>query len=118
MSPAHIARRRDTHTIPIETLHLIQRRRRALCAATLATVFYTDNLLHLERPIPIPRHTSILTCQDWLDEIINGHPERCLDQLGMYPVVFLLLCWEFTTNGGLYDSQHITAAEQTAIFIY
>ncbi|KAJ6535528.1 hypothetical protein B0H19DRAFT_963358, partial [Mycena capillaripes] len=54
---------------------------------------------YLERPIPIPRHTSILTGQDWLDELINGHPERCLDQLGMYPAAFLLLCWEMTMNG-------------------
>ncbi|KAJ7112883.1 hypothetical protein C8R46DRAFT_821548, partial [Mycena filopes] len=66
----------------------------------------------------IPRHTSILTGQDWLDEILNGHPERCLDQLGMYPGAFLLLCWEFTMNGGLEDSRYITATEQTAIFIY
>jgi hypothetical protein len=36
----------------------------------------------------------------------------------MYPAAFLLLCWEFTTNGGLHDSRHITAAEQTAIFVY
>ncbi|KAJ7022547.1 hypothetical protein C8F04DRAFT_889671, partial [Mycena alexandri] len=74
--------------------------------------------LHLERPIPIPRHTSVLTGKDWLDEIINGHPERCLDQLEMYPAAFLLLCWEFTMNGGLMDSRGITAMEQTAIFIY
>ncbi|KAJ6478272.1 hypothetical protein C8R45DRAFT_772815, partial [Mycena sanguinolenta] len=65
-----------------------------------------------------PRHTSILTGQDWLDELINGHPDRCLDQLGMYPPAFLLLCWEFEKNGGLGDSRHITSQEQAAIFIY
>jgi hypothetical protein len=36
----------------------------------------------------------------------------------MYPGAFLLLCWDFSTNGALGDSRHITAAEQTAIFVY
>jgi hypothetical protein len=118
MPAALIGQHNDAHNISPEVLQLILRRRRALCTAALATVFCADSLLHLERPIPIPRHTSVLTGQDWLDEIINGHPERCLDQLGMYPAAFLLLCWEFTTNGGLGDSRQITATEQTAIFVY
>jgi hypothetical protein len=83
---------------------------------TITAVFCADS--HLERPIPIPRHTSILTGQDWLDELINGHPDRCLDQLGMYPAAFLLLCWELTINGGLTDSRYIAAQEQAAIFVY
>ncbi|KAJ7019127.1 hypothetical protein C8F04DRAFT_893279, partial [Mycena alexandri] len=66
----------------------------------------------------IPRHTSVLTGQDWIDEIINGHPECCLDQLGMYPAAFLLLCWEFEMNGGLGDSRQITKTEQMAIYVY
>ncbi|KAJ6494488.1 hypothetical protein C8R45DRAFT_769106, partial [Mycena sanguinolenta] len=65
----------------------------------------------------IPRHTSILTGQDWLDELINSHPDRCLDQLGMYAAA-LLLCWEFKKNGGLGDSCRITSQEQAAIFMY
>ncbi|KAJ7096851.1 hypothetical protein C8R44DRAFT_643776 [Mycena epipterygia] len=82
----------DAHSLSPDILRLTQHRRCALCTAVLATIFCADSLLYLDRPIPIPCHTSILTGQDWLDEIINGHPERCLDQLSMYPAAFMLLC--------------------------
>ncbi|KAF7328442.1 putative nuclease HARBI1-like protein [Mycena sanguinolenta] len=118
MPPLAIIHHTGPHKISSEILQLIQRRRHALNSAVLTTVYCADNFLHLERPIPIPRHTSILTGQDWLDEMLNGHPERCLDQLGMYPAAFLFLCWEFERNGELGDSRYITSQEQTAIFLY
>ncbi|KAF7342628.1 putative nuclease HARBI1-like protein [Mycena sanguinolenta] len=118
MPALRVVRQSNRHSTSSDILRLIQRRRNALYAGVLTTVFCADNFFWLEQSIPIPRHTSILTGQDWLDEIINGHPDRCLDQLGMYPAAFLLLCSEFQRNGGLGDSRHITAEEQTAIFVY
>jgi hypothetical protein len=41
-----------------------------------------------------PMHTSILTGQRWLEELLNGHPTRFYNQLGMKKLVFCRLLLE------------------------
>ncbi|KAJ7624769.1 hypothetical protein FB45DRAFT_687551, partial [Roridomyces roridus] len=44
--------------------------------------------------VPIPMHTSILTGQGWLDELITGHDRRFKENLGMAKHVFFRLSVE------------------------
>src|ERR1700761_1134361 len=88
-------------------LQVIHRCRHAVHAAVIVTIFFGNTLLR--SPEPIPMHPSILTGQRWLDELLNGHPQRCLNQLGMYPASFCLLWWEMVTNGGLVDGRFVRA---------
>ena len=37
---------------------------------------------------PEPYHTSSLTEQAWLQELLNGHRDRMKDSLGVHPYVF------------------------------
>lgn len=54
MAAPHMQLAEAVHTTSPDILQLIQRCQRALCTTILATIFYSDNILHLERPIPIP----------------------------------------------------------------
>lgn len=63
------------------------------------------------------KHTSILTGQMWLEDVLFGHPERCITQFGMSAEVFFRLLLELAL-AGLADTRWVTAAEQLTIFLY
>ena len=62
-------------------------------------------------------HTSILTGQGWVLELLNGHPEWMHTELGMCVPVFCQLVLELREIG-LGPSKHISLEEQLAIFLY
>ncbi|KAJ3744535.1 hypothetical protein EV360DRAFT_12124, partial [Lentinula raphanica] len=64
-----------------------------------------------------PYHTSILTGQEWVNELIRGHPERIHTELGVHLHVFAQLIVHLRQMG-YRDSRYITLEEQTAIFLY
>jgi hypothetical protein len=65
----------------------------------------------------IPYHTSILTGQGWVSELLNGHPDRIRTELGMRKHVYLALVASLRV-AGLTDSRHVSLQEQVAIFLY
>lgn len=96
----------------------IIKRRKSLSTAALATIFFGKQLLGLDKQPPCPLHTSFLTGDLWIDEILTGHPERCKRALGMSAAVFSLLWAELAASGDLYDGRWVTAREQLAIVVY
>ncbi|KAF8179432.1 hypothetical protein BJ912DRAFT_832942, partial [Pholiota molesta] len=64
-----------------------------------------------------PHHTSILTGEMWVTELLNGHPDRIKSALGMRRHVFLALV-ETLRNMGLQPSRYISLEEHVAIFLY
>lgn len=64
-----------------------------------------------------PYHTSILSGFAWLQELLNGHPERIKNELRMHKHVFVALVQELWESD-LDDSKFVTLEEQTAIFLY
>lgn len=66
-----------------------------------------------------PYHTSILTGQGWVNELIHGHPDRIWNELGMRLHVYLFFVHELRTICGLTDSRRgVSVEEQAAIFLY
>ena len=64
-----------------------------------------------------PYHTSILTGQMWVLELLAGHPERIRTELGVHRQVFFALVDEL--HGlGYTDLRFVTLEEQLAIFLY
>jgi hypothetical protein len=63
-------------------------------------------------------HTSALTGQAWVEELIEGHPDRIKCELGMRLHVFLALVATLRATSGLRDSKNVTLEEQVAIFLY
>lgn len=64
-----------------------------------------------------PYHTSILTGEGWVMELLAGHPERIRCELGMHQHVFLELILELRRMGYT-NSKYVSLEEQLAIFLY
>ncbi|KAJ7460458.1 hypothetical protein B0H11DRAFT_2315797 [Mycena galericulata] len=67
-----------------------QRKIRVLVGLVCMVAAFTASLC-LDSPETIPKHTSILTGQKWLSELLDGHPDHFRDQLGMAKHVFIRL---------------------------
>jgi hypothetical protein len=64
-------------------------------------------------------HTSKLTGAAWVDELVEGHPDRIWAELGVRLHVFLMLEQELRVTCGVEDSRRgVTVKEQLAIFLY
>ena len=63
-------------------------------------------------------HTSALTGEAWVQELIHGHPDRICTELGVRLHIFLALVFTLRTKCGLTDSKYIQLEEQVAIFLY
>jgi hypothetical protein len=64
-----------------------------------------------------PYHTSILSGEGWVQELLNGHPKRIQCELGVTKVNFRLLIHELQTMGHT-SSRYVSLEEQLAIFLY
>lgn len=82
----------------------------------LHAIVTTTNLLLLKKD-PEPYHTSILTGQGWVEELLSGHPERIRCELGVQRHTFLALI-AVLRELGYGSSKHVSLEEQLAIFLY
>ena len=64
-----------------------------------------------------PYHTSALTGNAWVQELLAGHPERIRSELGVHKHVFKVLL-QLLHNAGYNDSKHVSLEEQLSIFLY
>ena len=66
---------------------------------------------------PIPYHTSVLFGEHWVHELLNGHPDRICNELGVCRgTIFLLV--QTVEALGLQSSCHVSIEEQLSIFLY
>jgi hypothetical protein len=70
-----------------------------------------------QRYVKQPYHTSILTGQGWVDELVLGHPLRIRTELGVSIEVFHALISKLREMGHG-ASKHVKLEEQIAIFLY
>ncbi|KAF8436372.1 hypothetical protein L210DRAFT_3345575, partial [Boletus edulis BED1] len=66
----------------------------------------------------IPYHTSILTGEGWMLELLNGHPNRIRTCLGVNHDVFNQLVCALRNHGVLDSRRGISVEEQLGIFLY
>ena len=64
-----------------------------------------------------PYHTSILTGEGWVMELLAGHPQHIHTELGVSHEVFIALIDELCHIGHT-DSKFVSLEEQLAIFLY
>lgn len=64
-----------------------------------------------------PYHTSALTGEDWVLELLHGHPERIRCELGIRKHVFHLLI-DTLKGMGVKRSRDVSLEEQLSIFLY
>lgn len=83
------------------------------------TVCATASLLEslIRRREPEPYHTSILTGEGWVIELLTGHPERIRCEFGMHAHAFEELV-VLLRSYGHENSRFVSLEEQIAIFLY
>ena len=64
-----------------------------------------------------PYHTSILTGEGWVMELLSGHPDRIRCELGVSHDVFAGLILELREMG-YGNSKYVSLEEQLAIFLH
>src|SRR5262245_36763919 len=99
----------DVFGLRIDEGHIIG----TIATATAAAVLTTNEHLYSK----IPYHTSALSGLDWVQELIDGHPERIRTLLGVHVHVFRALVrtlWRL----GFQDSKNILLEEQLVIFLH
>ena len=67
---------------------------------------------------PIPFHTSILTGEGWMLELLNGHPERIWICLGVSHAAFDGFLQVLLQHGVVPLRNGISVEEQLGIFLY
>jgi len=94
------------------------RRRRliSLMVLIVSQVVYYYNLIFLTPNAPILYHTSILTGEGWMLELLNGHPDRIWTCLGVTHDIFDKLVRVLMRHG--MSSSRASIEEQLGIFLY
>jgi hypothetical protein len=64
------------------------------------------------------QHTSHLSGEEWVQELLQGHDNRIYNELGMNKTVFLNLLKVLRIDAGVCGSHYVTAGEQLATFLY
>lgn len=93
-------------------------RKRLLVQITTILAYLLTILANLtEQSLPTPYHTSALSGQAWVLELITGHPGRIRCELGVSAEVFNSLLI-YLREIGIHRSKHVSLEEQLAIFLY
>ena len=71
----------------------------------------------MQQGVRQPYHTSILSGEAWVQELLHGHPRRIQTELGVHLHVFRELVFTLR-HMGHQDSKYVTLEEQLAIFLY
>jgi hypothetical protein len=74
-------------------------------------------VLYVLRFVKVPQHTSILSGQGWINELITGHNGRFYNEMGMHRHVYWNLLSMLQEDANLCDTRHVSAEEQLAIFL-
>jgi hypothetical protein len=75
-------------------------------------------MLYSSRFDRLPVHTSRLSGQMWLDELLGGHPRRFYNEMGLCKHVFMKLIQILERDAGLVHTRHVSVEEQLAVFLH
>jgi hypothetical protein len=64
------------------------------------------------------QHTSKLSGEQWLQELLSGHEVRIHNELGMHKGVFIQLVATLGRDAALHGTRYVTAEEQVATFLH
>jgi hypothetical protein len=80
-------------------------------SSAIATYYY--KYIYIE-----PCMSSLQRGKDWMNEILNGHPVRCMIAFRMDPTLFKQLCEDSQSKYGLQPNKRMTVEEKVGIFVY
>ncbi|KAK0593946.1 hypothetical protein LWI29_012669, partial [Acer saccharum] len=80
-----------------------------------STLRRAENYQYVDK---MPCYTGGLTGYAFVQELLNGHPDRMYNMLRMDAVVFLNLCQTLEQSQLLEDDRHVTVIEAVSICLY
>ena len=89
-----------------------------LLTIIVVQMVYYYNLIFMSNSERIPYHTSILTGEAWVLELMNGHPDRIKTSFGVSHEVFDALVRVLEGNDFVPSWHGISVPEQLGIFLY
>lgn len=103
-----------------EQLAAVQTFRDSLIAASVVSTLAEETAKLYDDPAYWAQtyHDSALTGQAWVDELIKGHPNRILTELGVRLHVLMCLLAKLVELGYTDSQNGVTLREQLAIFLY
>jgi hypothetical protein len=106
-----------------ETAEIIRQRRIIVQILAMSRLIMLQGIqecifLYASRFNKVPQHTSILSDQDWITELIAGHNGQFHNEMGMNKHIFWKLLSVLRTDAGLLDTRHVSSEEQVAIFLH
>jgi hypothetical protein len=90
----------------------------AILTIMVVQVAYYYKLCFLTPTARIPYHTSILTGEAWMLELINGHPDRIKTSMGVNHDVFDSLLYVLQSHGYVPSRNGVSVEEQLGIFLH
>ena len=79
------------------------------------TALVAEYALHFDKEA---QHTSRLSGEHWVQELLDSHEDRIYNELGMHKNVFNRLLAVLGQDAGLHGMRHVSAKEQLAIFLH
>src|ERR1700685_4725243 len=107
----HIADK-EWHAVRTRMQHIQRYAALFISIILTATAVLVDSLFIRE-----PYHTSILTGEGWVMEVLSGHRNRIRCELGVSHDVFAALILELRDMGHG-NSKYVSLEEQLSIFLY
>jgi len=83
-----------------------------LCTASALHMYYVT-YVHKE-----PCMVSYNTGMRWLNEVVQGHHQRCVNMFRMDATTLQTLCYDLETQYGLKPSRRTSVIEKVAMFLY
>lgn len=110
----------ETHTYSEQVWALLIMHQQQMTELVIATIAAASQAIVLatQRKEAVPYHTSILTGMGWVQELLQGHPERIRTELGVHKHIFLVLITELRAVGHTDSKKGVKLEEQLAIFLY
>ena len=109
------------HVLQVAPLASPQQQRLLLVLQLLQLLAQLARIMVMNRiaaaKIRIPYHTSSLSGEGWVQELLNGHPNRIRAELGVHQSTFTVLLKAIRALG-VESSRHVSAEEQLSIFLY
>jgi hypothetical protein len=109
------------HGIDLEAQQQFDQRRRrwsVILVAMILQIMNTYQLLFLSSTVRVPYHTSILTGEAWVYELMYGHPDRIRHNFGVDCDVFNALLHVLHRNRFVMSRNGVSVEEQLGIFLY
>ena len=102
-----------------EEMQEVQRRKVALLSSAAAVFAACQAVIELVTPVidRTPYHTSILSGEAWVQELLTRHPMWIRNKLGVHWQTFFTLI-QTLQDIGIRSSHYVTIEEQVAIFLY